>query len=136
MRAIVLLVIVLTACAGQQGDDPVMQSPEPSPAPATEEPLAPGEDGTPGEDLLTGTLGGDAQLEGGCAWIDDGGRRWEVLYPEGYRVTFDPVTLHGPDGPIAEEGATITVPGSPQDDVMTVCQVGPVWQATDVRVGG
>lgn len=125
MRTIVLLAVLVTACAGQQGDDPVMQSPDAT-APAI----------TPAEAVLTGTLGGDAQLEGGCAWLDDGESRWEVMYPEGYRVTFDPLTLEGPDGTIAEEGATVTVTGAPQSDAVTICQVGPVWQATDVRVGG
>jgi hypothetical protein len=126
MRIAVLLVVVLAACAGRQGDDPVIQSPPP------DEPTAAPADG----DTLTGTLGGDAQLEGGCAWIDDGDTRWEVLYPEGYTVTFDPLTLVGPDGPMAEEGATVTVTGAEQSDMVTICQVGPVWQATDVRAGG
>ena len=125
MRTTVALVVLLAACTGQQGDDPVMQSPAATVAPAT-----------PADSVLTGTLGGDAQLEGGCAWIDDGESRWEVTYPEGYRVTFDPLTLEGPEGTIAEEGATVTVTGAPQTDVVTICQVGPVWQATDVRVGG
>lgn len=124
MRIIVLLAVLVTACAGQQGDDPVVQSPTAVPA------------ATPEEALLTGTLGGDAQLEGGCAWLDDGETRWEVSYPEGYRISFDPVTLHGPEGPIAEEGAAITVAGARQDDAVTVCQVGPLWEATEVRVGG
>ena len=124
MRTIMLLAVLLAACAGQQGEDQVIQSPE-----ATAPPTATG-------DTLTGTLGGDAQLEGGCAWIDDGETRWEVTYPQGYRVTFDPLTLEGPDGTVAEEGATLTLPGAPQNDVVTICQVGPVWQATDVRVGG
>ena len=125
MRTIVLLAVVLAACAGQHADDPVMQPP---PAGSTTVAAAPLEGET-----LTGTLGGDAQLEGGCAWVEDGGTRWEVLYPQGYRVTYDPVTLHGPDGPIAQEGATVTVAGAPQDDMVTICQVGPVWQATGVR---
>ena len=127
MRMLVLLVVLITACAGQQGDDdPVMQSP-PATAPS----------GVPDADrILTGKLGGDATLEGGCAWLDDGEQRWEVLYPEGYAVTFDPLTLTGPEGVVAEEGATVTVTGEPQDDAVTICQVGPVWEATDVRVGG
>ena len=132
MRIIMLLVVVLAACAGQSSDDPVMQSPPAAPAtdaPAGSEPPAVGR-------TLTGTFGGDAQLEGGCAWIDDGETRWEVTYPQGYSVTFEPLTLTGPDGPVAEEGDTLTVAGEPQTDVVTICQVGPVWQATDVRAGG
>ena len=127
MRIMVLLVVALAACAGQSGDDPVMQSPSAPPTTAAGSPAA-------GE-TLTGTFGGDAQLEGGCAWIDDGGTRWEVTYPQGYTVSFDPLTLTGPDGPVAEEGDTVTVAGAPQTDVVTICQIGPVWQATEVRPG-
>lgn len=126
MRIVVLLVVVLAACAGQQGEDQVVQSP-----PASAVPDAPVE----GE-ILTGTLGGDPQLEGGCAWLQAGDTRWEVTYPQGYEVTFHPLQLSGPDGAVAEEGATVTVVGEPQPDALTVCQVGPVWQATEVRVGG
>lgn len=129
MRTIVLLVVLLAACGGQQADDPAMQSPPGTPAEDAEGAPAP-------EETLTGTLGGDSQLEGGCAWLDAGDTRWEVTYPEGYEVTFEPLELTGPEGVIAEEGATVTVVGAPQDDAVTICQVGPVWQATDVRVGG
>ena len=128
MRIIVLLAIALTACAGPSSDDPVMQSPSAPPATSTGSSAA-------GE-TLTGAFGGDAQLEGGCAWIDDGESRWEVMYPPGYSVSFDPLTLTGPDGPVAEEGDTLTVLGAPQTDAVTICQIGPVWQGTDVRVGG
>ena len=128
MRIIVLLVVALAACAGQPSDDPVMQSPS---APSATEAGSPG-----AGDTLTGTFGGDAQLEGGCAWIDDGQTRWEVTYPQGYSVSFDPLTLTGPDGPVAEEGDTLTVTGAPQADAVSICQIGPLWRATDVRVGG
>src|SRR3712207_5524437 len=35
---------------------------------------------------LVGTFGGDAQLEGGCAWVDgEDGKRYEVIYPNGWQ---------------------------------------------------
>ena len=126
MRMVLLVAVLLTACGGsgaESGDDPVVQSPPATTAPAASE----------GEgEILQGTLGGDASLEGGCAWLDDGSQRWEVQYPQGYTVSFDPLTLTGPDGATASEGDTITVTGAPVRDVVTICQVGPVWGATTV----
>lgn len=83
---------------------------------------------------LVGTLGGDAQLEGGCAWLEtDAEGRVEPRWPEGYRVAFDPVRLLGPDGEVvAEAGDTVGVSGTLADDVMTVCQVGPVFDVAEV----
>jgi|GEM_PF-4250492 len=84
---------------------------------------------------IRGALGGDAQLEGGCAWVEtDDGTRHEVLYPEGYTVEFDPLRLLGPDGEvIAQEGDRIEVPGEVADDVTSICQVGPLWRAYGVE---
>jgi hypothetical protein len=88
-----------------------------------------------GGDGLTGVFGGDAALEGGCAWLDVDGDRWEVLYPDGYTVAFDPVRLIGPDGQVvAEAGSTLRVRGAEATDAVSVCQVGRLWQATDVTV--
>lgn len=124
MRFLVGLVVLLAACAGgSAGDDTTPPSP-----------TAPTPDATADGDTLTGRLGGDAQLEGGCAWVDDGRTRWEVQYPEGYEITFDPVTLVGPDGQTAQEGDEITLTGEEVTDVMTICQVGPVWRATSVEL--
>lgn len=86
------------------------------------------------EAAFTGTLGGDAQLEGGCAWLEtEEEGRVEPRWPDGYRVEFDPVRLLGPDGDVvAEEGDTVAVDGEIAGDVMTICQVGPVLEVTEV----
>lgn len=85
---------------------------------------------------LTGTLGGDDALEGGCAWIDGPDGRYEVLYPEGYTVEFGPVRIVGPDGEVvAEQGDTVTVAGAPAEGMMSICQVGQMWQAESVEAG-
>lgn len=91
-----------------------------------------------GEADLVGTLGGDAQLEGGCAWLDtEAEGRVEPHWPEGYRVAFDPVRLLGPDGEVvAEAGDTVRVSGAIAGDVMTVCQIGPVFEVTEVHPTG
>lgn len=87
---------------------------------------------------LVGTLGGDGQLEGGCAWLESEAEgRVEPRWPEGYRVAFDPVRLLGPDGEVvAEAGDSVRVSGAVADDVMTVCQVGPVFDVTEVLTPG
>lgn len=122
--AAVTVLMLLAACGdtgGQQSDDPVITSP-----PAGSERVP--EEG----DTIRGTLGGDGELEGGCAWIQDGATRWEVQYPEGYEISFDPLTLTGPEGQTAGEGDTLTVTGSEGQDMVTICQVGPVWIASSV----
>ena len=132
MRSVIRMVtgavlVILTACAGG-GEPPASQ-----PSLPASEPTPPATAAPSSGDTLTGTLGGDAQLEGGCAWVDDGRQRWEVQYPQGYTITFDPLVLTGPDGPVAEEGDTVTLAGAAQDDAITICQVGRVWAATSVE---
>lgn len=123
-----LFAITLAACGGG-GGEPSAAGPSPSPAASQAQPV-------PGGDAITGTFGGDAQLEGGCAWVDDGKTRWNVQYPSGYTVSLDPPTLRGPDGLEVRDGDTITVTGKERKNVMTTCQIGPVWQATSVTAGG
>lgn len=111
----VLAAFLLSACGGAGGD------------PAG---------GGAGEADLAGRFGGDAALEGGCAWLDpvDGGERVQPVWPAGYEVRFDPLRLIGPDGEtVAEEGDTVLVDGERAEDAVTVCQVGPVFEVTEVR---
>lgn len=121
--ATLLMGLLLAAC----GQDPVA-------GPVDSEVDSDGaSDDAEGEDVVEGTLGGDARLEGGCAWLDTDEGRFEVRYPQGYDIAFEPVRLLGPDGdPVAEEGETVRVRGRVAGDLMTVCQVGPVFQASEV----
>lgn len=139
MRLLALLLaatLLLTAC----GDD----ADTPPDEPGLDQPGDGGDAaGTqPHDDELasiTGTFGADAELEGGCAWVETDGQRYEVQWPEGYTVDFaaDPVTLRGPDGAaVAEVGDSVTVEGSVSPDVMTVCQIGPAFTGTAVSAGG
>jgi hypothetical protein len=138
MRAVVVLavlaIVALPACGASGGGDSAQSSapiPPGGEVPASDQ--APhGKDGK----SITGTFGGSAQLEGGCAWVKDGATKWEVEWPAGYSVTFDPLTLKGPKGKVAAEGDTLTLQGTPQRDAMTICQVGPLFKATDVVAGG
>ncbi|MFN2555654.1 MAG: hypothetical protein ABR592_02070 [Nitriliruptorales bacterium] len=89
-----------------------------------------------GQQILSGRLDGDPELEGGCDWLDALGplldeeaSRFEPLWPQGYSVAFNPVRLHGPDGQVvAQEGDVVTVAGRTRPDVVTICQVGPVFE--------
>jgi hypothetical protein len=84
---------------------------------------------------ITGTFQGDAGLEEGCAWISTPGELFQVVYPEGYSVTLEPLQLEGPDGTlVAERGDTLTIEGS-RVYVATTCQVGPLFVAITVRAG-
>ncbi|HVM01020.1 MAG TPA: hypothetical protein VM324_17145 [Egibacteraceae bacterium] len=101
---------------------------DPATAPPPEEP-------TEGE-LVEGTLGGDADLEGGCAWLEAADGRYDVMYPDGYTIAFDPVRVVGPDGEVvAEEGEVLRVRGHIDAEMMTVCQVGTVFRAEEVLNG-
>jgi hypothetical protein len=121
-----VLSVMLTACGGGGGEAPNL---------ATEPPGGSEGQAAAEGDTITGKLGGDPQLEGGCAWVDDGKTRWQVQYPDDYQLTLEPLSLTGPGGLDAREGDTITVTGSEQGDAMTTCQVGPVWIATSVTAG-
>lgn len=127
--AAIVTAIVLAGCAGSGTAGP---GPAVPPVPDA------GEDvGAPGQaaGAITGTLGGDPGLEGGCAWLDTPEGRYEVLWPPDYRVQQQPLRLLGPDGQtVAEEGQRLTVEGEPATDALSYCQVGRLWQATAVTV--
>ena len=85
---------------------------------------------------LVGTLRGDRDLEIGCAWlVDPSGKHWEILWPQGYRVTFpagrDPL-LTGPDGGIvARAGDALALNGAPAPGG-SFCMVGEPFGATRI----
>jgi hypothetical protein len=131
--ALAVAVLAIVALAAACGEDPAADAPIEPPA-GTEDDL--GEDTVAGEahSEIVGTFGGDAQLEGGCAWIDaDDGTRYEVQYPPDHQVTFEPLQLTGPDGGVlAEEGDILTVRGELAEDMVSFCQVGPIFTAAEV----
>ncbi len=89
-----------------------------------------------GETTITGELGGDAQLEGGCVWVEADDGRYEVLWPQGWQADADPVELRNPDGDVvAREGDEVRVTGAEATDVATTCQVGTIFQASAVESG-
>jgi hypothetical protein len=131
--ALALAVLALMALAAACADDQTAEEPVAPPA-GTEGDL--GEDTVAGEATseIVGTFGGDAQLEGGCAWVDaEDGTRYEVQYPPDHEVSFDPLQLTGPDGEVlAEEGDILTIRGEVAEDAMSFCQIGPIFTAAEV----
>lgn len=120
--AVLAAVVLLGGCAGVTEAEPEPTSAAPLPSPSVR----------PGGRSLTGTLGGDENLEGGCAWLDTAGGRYEVLYPEGYEIRFDPLRLEGPAGTVAAAGERLRVEGAPATDLASICQVGDLFRATAV----
>lgn len=109
------------------------------PAPADEAAGAPTPADTPTASTsartLTGALGGDPDLEGGCVWLDTDEGRVEVLWPDGYHASADPVELRADDAVVAREGDEVTITGAPATDRVSTCQVGALWTATSVEDG-
>ncbi len=131
--------LVLAACAsnGPAGVTPETSPshsdrPQPSPNPtATPSPTpspAPGRG-----DTITGILGADT-VEGGCTYLQAAdGTRYEVSYPEGWRVQAAPLRLANPDGEVvATGGETITVRGRLAREMRSICQLGPIFDAVEV----
>lgn len=88
----------------------------------------------PAGDSVTGVLGADA-VEGGCAYLaSPDGTRYEVIYPDGWRVQLSPLQLLDPDGAVvATGGEEVTVRGSLAGDMASICQIGPIFRATEVE---
>jgi hypothetical protein len=86
-------------------------------------------------DTLTGALGADA-VEGGCAYLRlADGSRYEVIYPHGWTVTMSPLALTDPDGNVvARGGEEVTVRGSQATDMASICQIGPIFRASEVVI--
>lgn len=86
--------------------------------------------------VVTGTLGFDA-VEAGCGYLQTAdGKRYEVIYPDGWRLDRGTGHLLGPDGQTVGPGAVVTVRGSIASDIASFCQVGPIFRASEVLSAG
>ena len=83
----------------------------------------------------SGVLASDA-IEGGCAYLQaPSGRKYEVLYPDGWVLRKSPLELVAPDGRVvARAGDEVTIRGA-EADMASICQIGPIIQATEVVAG-
>jgi hypothetical protein len=138
------LVAVLAACASP-GSGPTdtagptdSATPEATPSmdPISRESLVP-RSSTPkpagGGVELVGTLGADS-IEGGCGYLEAAdGTRYQVIYPDGWQLELSPLQLVSPDGEVvARSGDVITVRGSEASDMVSICQIGPMFNASEV----
>ena len=87
----------------------------------------------PAGETISGILGADS-IEGGCAYLEAAdGTRYQVIYPDGWTLDRSGPVLTGPDGVVrARGGDEVTVRGSVSSDIVTTCQIGPVFRATEV----
>jgi hypothetical protein len=83
------------------------------------------------EMTITGTFGFDT-IEGGCAYLQtDKTTRYEVLWPSGWTVEGE--QLLDPDGTVAARtGDTLTLHGTIAVDRVSICQIGPIFEAGEV----
>ena len=74
------------------------------------------------------------EIEGGCTYLQaDDGRKLQVIYPEGWELRKSPLALIAPDGSVHSKGGDrVSVNGSVANDIVTICQIGPVIRATEV----
>lgn len=140
MTLLAALVLLLAACGSDSATTVSQPDPTTSPA-ATEEPATPTDEEmemTEGDRIMvpvTGVLGGDENLEGGCMWIQVDDERVQLLPAEGAGFTLDTDALAvvSVDGEvIAEAGDTVVVDGEIDEEMMSFCQVGPILMATSV----
>ena len=83
--------------------------------------------------LLTGRLG-ISEVEGGCPYLEAAdGTRYEVIYPNGWQLDRAAMQLRDPGGTlVAAAGDTVTVRGQVATGMVSTCQIGPIFQATEV----
>ena len=133
MRPLFILSLLLLSACAQSGEagppgSTGAEHPDPTllPQPVSEEPMT--------GDALTGILGADT-VEGGCGYLrTDDGTRYEVIYPEGWRLSLNPLQLTAPDGEVvARGGDEVTVRGREANDMGSICQIGPIFEASAVE---
>ena len=146
MRTLVALVCLLTVSgcgAGPASTDTPSATPEETPVPSAEPtPSAsltisssqPSRAPSNAGDELTGVLGADS-IEGGCGYLQTPDRtRYEVIYPDGWQLQLSPLQLTSPEGEIvARGGDEVTVRGEEAADMASICQIGPIFRATEVE---
>jgi hypothetical protein len=85
------------------------------------------------------TLQGDAELDGGCVWLQQTNVDFAVLWPAGFTADFDPIRLYDPAGNlVAEAGDQLVVTGGfasePADYQPYRCAVGTeLWLAGSIE---
>ena len=120
-----------TASAGSSTSAEPTSSPSREPT-STVEPSASAEI----ESTIVGAIGFD-DIEGGCTYVQAAdGTRYVVTWPDGW--SFDAgLNLIDPSGEVvAGIGDEVTLGGRIAGDLASICQIGPVFEAVEVTVGG
>ena len=141
MRTFLSLVLVLglAACASS-GPGPTetptpeaRPSVEPTPTKSPRPSIRPERTPSGGGSELSGMLGADS-IEGGCGYLETvDGTRYQVIYPDGWDLQLSPLQLISPEGDVvARGGDTVTVLGSETSDMASICQIGPIFMASEV----
>jgi hypothetical protein len=129
-----LMALSMTACAGSGDPDPSID--DEFTLPTTSDPLATfrAKSAGPVVGSVTGTLGFD-DIEGGCAFLQAAdGARYEVIYPDDWSLDRTSGALRGPAGEVVGVGEPLTVRGSIATDRSSICQIGPIFVATEVQI--
>ncbi len=92
----------------------------------------------PQRETVSGRLTSEMRGSVGCAWlVAEDGLRIEVLYPNGWRVEFEPVTVYDESGAaFARDGDVLAVTGSYGGVGDTTCRSGPLFGAEEVERRG
>jgi hypothetical protein len=138
-RTIVLtgLILIVAGCSAAPG-----ASGPASPAAPSTSPSLPAESARPSAALsavpgigtiYAGILSMDA-IEGGCPYLQAAdGTKLEVLYPDGWQLQKSPLALIAPDGSVHSKGGDrVSIRGAEATDMASICQIGPIIQATEV----
>jgi hypothetical protein len=89
-----------------------------------------------GSTVITGHLAADA-IEGRGAYLETAdGRRYEVIWPAGWRLDRARLALIDDRGrAFADATVAITVHGTIAGDIASIRQIGPIIRATTVELG-
>lgn len=120
--------LLLSGCAS--ADAPGATAGEATTLPPTDM-VEPSEAASPASQF-TGTVGGDAQLEGGCLWLETDEGRFELRLPDDFAVDTQELTITAPDGTAVSAGDTVEVAGTVLEDMVSVCQVGPILEVSQL----
>jgi hypothetical protein len=86
------------------------------------------------EATITGVLS-LADIEGGCVFLAADDRSYEVIWPDGWTVTEQPLELTDPSGEVvATGGDRVTVHGRIASDMASICQIGEIFEAVEVEI--
>jgi hypothetical protein len=146
MRSVLILLLAagLVACANQGTASIQATASADESATASEEPTASEEAGASVEPsavpsliagaTITGVLSAD-DIEGGCVVLSaEDGMSYEVIWPDGWSVTPQLDVINSEGEVVASGGDRITVHGRIATDMASICQIGQIFEATDVTL--